>query len=183
MLTLIIMVLILFGFLRGLKRGFILQVFHLIGFVIAFIVARMYYSKLSGLLQLWIPYPDLTSDGNWATILQSLPLETGFYNAVSFVIIFFVVKVIVQIIASMLDFVAELPILNSLNKLLGAGLGFIEVYLVLFIILFILALTPIPMIQDLINHSSLAKFMIESTPFLSEKIKTLWFTVATGFFG
>src|SRR5690625_1053434 len=147
MLTIIIIVLILFGFLRGLKRGFILQFFHLLGFIIAFIVARMYYSKLSSLLQLWIPYPDLTSDGNLATILQSLPLETGFYNAISFVIIFFAVKVIVQIIASMLDFVAELPILNSLNKLLGAGLGFIEVYLVLFIILFILALTPVPMIQ------------------------------------
>src|SRR5690625_6158152 len=94
MLTIIIIVLILFGFLRGLKRGFILQFFHLLGFIIAFIVARMYYSKLSSLLQLWIPYPDLTSDGNLATILQSLPLETGFYNAISFAIIFFAVKVI-----------------------------------------------------------------------------------------
>src|SRR5690625_5826285 len=167
MLTIIIIVLILFGFLRGLKRGFILQFFHLLGFIIAFIVARMYYSKLSSLLQLWIPYPDLTIDCNLANILLSLPLESGYYNAISFAIIFFAVKVIVQIIASMLDFVAELPILNSLNKLLGAGLGFIEVYLVLFIILFILALTPVPMIQDLINHSSLSHFMIESTPFLS----------------
>lgn len=183
MLTIIIIVLILFGFLRGLKRGFILQFFHLIGFVIAFVVARIYYSKLGSLLQLWIPYPDLKSDGGWATILQSLPLETGFYNAISFVVIFFAVKIIVQIIASMLDFVADLPILNSINKLLGAGLGFIEIYLVLFIILFILALTPISTIQDLIEHSSLAKFMIENTPFLSEKIKSLWFTIATSFFG
>src|SRR5690625_80661 len=172
MLTIIIMVLILFGFLRGLKRGFILQVSHLIGFVIAFIVARMYYSKLSGLLQLWFSYPDLTSDVTWATILQSLPLATGLYNAVSFVIIFFLSTVILQIIASMVDFMVELPILTSLNKLLGSGLDFIELYLVLFIILLILALSPIPVIQDLINHSSLAQFMIESTLFLSEKIKT-----------
>src|SRR6478609_10333569 len=120
MFDLIIIVLLLFGFLIGLKRGFILQLFHLVGFIIAFILAAKYYDVLAERLALWIPYPELSSDSSWADFLQALPLENGFYNAISFAIIFFAVKILLQIIASMLDFVASLPILNSVNKLLGS---------------------------------------------------------------
>lgn len=176
MLDFIIIVLLIFGFLIGLKRGFILQLFHLVGFIIAFIVAVKYYDVLGGRLALWIPYPELSSDNSWAEFLQALPLENGFYNAIAFAIIFFVVKIILQIIASMLDFVASLPILHSMNKLLGSILGFLEIYLILFILLYILALTPIGGIQSWINDSSIGIFMIEHTPYLSEKVKELWFT-------
>lgn len=173
MITIILLLFLLFGFLMGLKRGFILQLFHLAGFIIAFIAAVMYYSKLAPKLALWIPYPEL-SDSSWADFLQAMPLEKGFYNAIAFAIIFFAVKIILQIIASMLDFVTKLPVLNSVNKLGGAVLGFVEVYLILFVILYILALTPMANVQSWINHSKLALFIIEYTPFLSDKVKTMW---------
>lgn len=180
MISLIIFLLLVFGFFIGLKRGFILQLFHLIGFIASFIIAVMYYSKLSPKLALWIPYPELSADSSWAVFMQSLPLEKGFYNAISFAIIFFAAKIGLQIIASMLDFVAELPILSSFNKILGAVLGFLEVYLLLFIILFILALTPLTTVQAWINDSFLALFIIEHTPFLSSKLSELWFTNVEG---
>ncbi|ALX48250.1 CvpA family protein [Lentibacillus amyloliquefaciens] len=176
MVDFILIVLLIFGFFIGLKRGFILQAFHLIGFIAAFILAALYYDELAGRLSLWIPYPELDDSSAWADFLQALPLEGAFYNAISFAIIFFAVKILLQIIASMLDFVAELPILNSLNKILGGVLGFVEVYLLLFIVLYILALTPLAEIQSWINDSSIALFIVENTPFLSEQIKTLWFT-------
>lgn len=176
MINIIIITLLLFSILMGLKRGFILQTLHLVGFIAAFMVASLYYGKLAPHLTLWIPYPDLTGGGAWAEFLQAFPLETGFYNAISFAIIFFATKIVLQIVASMLDFVAELPILSSINKLLGGILGFVEVYLILFIILFILALTPIATIQEYINNSSIALNMLENTPYLSEQVETLWFT-------
>lgn len=169
--------LLVLGFLVGLKRGFILQFFHLVSFFVAFILAVMYYDKISPHLALWIPYPDLASDSSWAVFLRELPLENAFYNAVAFAFIFFATKVILQIIASMLDFVAELPVIHSLNKLLGAVLGFLEVYFILFIILFILALTPLAIVQDWLNSSPVALFMIEQTPYFSKKIYDLWFTI------
>ncbi|MGP4064881.1 CvpA family protein [Oceanobacillus sp. M65] len=179
MFDLIILIILVFGLLVGLKRGFILQLFHLLGFIVALIAASLYYDNLGPKLKLWIPYPDLTDEGAWAGFLQALPLESGFYNAIAFVIIFFAVRIILQIIGSMLDFVASLPVLNSVNKLLGAVLGFIEVYLLLFIVLYILALTPVASIQTWINDSSIALGMLENTPYLSEKLKDLWFnTVA-----
>lgn len=174
MVSLIIFVLLILGLLIGLKRGFILQLFHLIGFIVSFIIATMYFGKLSPHLALWIPYPELGTDNAWAVFVQSLPLEKGFYNAISFAIIFFAVKIILQIIASMLDFVASMPILNSFNKILGAALGFLEIYLILFIILFILALTPITTIQNAIDNSFLALFIIDHTPFLSKILADLW---------
>ncbi|WP_010651094.1 CvpA family protein [Oceanobacillus massiliensis] len=180
MLSLIIFLFLIFGFLMGLKRGFILQLIHLIGYIAAFIVAVMYYDELGAELALWIPYPELSNESAWADFLQAMPLETAFYNAIAFAIIFFAVKIILQIIASMLDFVASIPIINSVNKLLGAILGFLEVYLIMFIILYILVLTPVEAIQNAINNSSMALFIIEQTPFFSEKILDLWFTYIEG---
>lgn len=175
MVSIILLLLLSFGFLMGLKRGFVLQVFHLIGFIASFFVAVKYYSQLAAKLSLWIPYPELSNDGGWAVFLKSLPLENAFYNAVSFALIFFSVKVILQIIASMLDFVAELPLISIINRLFGSILGFLEIYLILFIVLFILALTPLSKIQAWIFDSSVAIFMIEKTPILSKMMMELWF--------
>lgn len=175
MLNFILLIILAFGFLMGLKRGFILQLLHLLGFIIAFIVAVVYYKPLAEKVSLFIPYPDLKGDSSWISFLDALPLEQGFYNAIAFAIIFFGVKIILQIIATMLDFVAALPILSTINRLLGAILGFVEVYLIVFILLFIIALTPLDFAQDWMNDSSIAQFMIEKTPILSKKIVDLWF--------
>ncbi|HLS06795.1 MAG TPA: CvpA family protein [Bacillota bacterium] len=176
MLSIILVGLLIFGFFMGLKRGFILQLFHLLGFAIAFIVAQKYYDQLAPKLALWIPYPDLTGDSGWTVFLQTLPLENAFYHAISFVAIFFTTKIILQIVTTMLDFIAAIPMIRSVNKILGAVLGFAEVYLIAFVILFILALTPLERIQTTIGQSKVAVYMIEQTPYLSEKLHTLWFS-------
>lgn len=176
MLNFIIIAFLIFGILMGLKRGLILQVVHLFGFIISFILAILNYQKLAPYLSLWIPYPELTGDSSWALFLQALPLEKGFYNGVAFISIFFLSKIILQIIASMLDFIAELPILNSANRILGALLGFIEVYLIIFILLYIMALIPLELVQVALDESSVGQTIIEKTPYFSGKIMDLWFT-------
>ncbi|WP_186576213.1 CvpA family protein [Aquibacillus kalidii] len=175
MIDFILLGILVLGVLIGLKRGFILQLFHLIGFIVAFIVASMYYDTIASKLDLWIPYPKLPEDAAWAVFLDTLPLENAFYNAIAFVALFFVAKIVLQIIASMLDFVADLPVLNSINGLLGAILGFIETYFIVFILLYIAALVPVAFVQDLLDQSSVANYIIEHTPIVAEQIKTLWF--------
>lgn len=175
MIDLILVILLVFGVFVGLKRGFILQVFHLLGFIISFIVAMRYYDVISPRLELWVPYPELPEDASWAMFLGETSVENAFYNAVAFFIIFFAVRIILHIIASMLDFVAELPILRSVNKLLGGVFGFIEVYLILFLLLYIGALVPIGFVQTVLERSEIAAFIIEQTPYFSEEIRTLWF--------
>lgn len=170
MLDLFIIIFLLFGLFLGLNRGFILQLLHLIGFITAFIVAVMYSGDLAERLRLWIPYPEMSDESAWADFLQMLPLEMAFYHIVSFAIIFFAIKIALQIVASMLDFVASIPIIKSVNKLLGAVLGFLEVYLIAFVILYVLVLAPIGGVQGAINNSSIALFMLENTPYFSDKV-------------
>src|SRR5699024_7298252 len=83
--------------------------------------------------------------------------------------------IILQIIASMLDFLAQLPLLRTVNKLLGAGLGFLEVYFVIFIILYLTALLPVEKVQTMIDNSVVAKIIISRTPFLSNGVESLFF--------
>lgn len=174
MLDLIIFIIFVFGFLIGLKRGFILQLIHFAGFIIAFIVAHMYYDKLAPNLTLWIPYPNFGADSSFQLLLDNGYLEQAYYNAIAFVGIFFAVKVVLQIVGSMLDFVANLPILKSLNIWAGGILGFLECYLILFIILYIAALLPVGIVQSALGDSSLAKIIVEHTPYFSGQIKELW---------
>ena len=172
MLDLIILALFMVGVFIGFKRGLILQFIHLTGFLIAFLVAKTYYTELAPKLVLWIPYPNF--NGSVEMILDNGNLEDAFYRGIAFVFIFFSVKLVIQIIGSMLDFIAGLPILKQFNTLAGGFLGFLEVYLILFIVLYIAALLPIEMVQNSLQSSILSEGIIKNTPFLSEGIKQLW---------
>ncbi|MDP4163478.1 MAG: CvpA family protein [Bacillota bacterium] len=174
MLDIAIIVILIMGFFIGLKRGFILQLIHLTGFVIAYLVARLYYAELAPKLALWIPYPNFGNISTLKLLTNSTNMEAAFYRAIAFVLIFFAVKVLLQIVGSMLDFVAQLPIIKQLNIVAGGALGLIEVYFILFIILYIAALMPIAGIQGLMNHSTMADTIVNHTPVLSEQIKKLW---------
>jgi len=174
MLDLAVLAILVIGFIVGLKRGFILQTIHLAGFIVAFIVAYIYYEQLAPKLTLWIPYPNLGSNTTLHLIFENANLETAYYRAIAFAAIFFAVKILLQIIGSMLDFVANLPILHQLNVWAGGLLGLVEVYLVMFIILYIAALLPIQAIQDPLNDSILAENIIKNTPVFSQQIKQLW---------
>lgn len=174
MLDLAIIIFLIIGFFVGLKRGFILQLVHLIGFIIAYVAANSYYEQLAPKLTLWIPYPNFGNVSTLKILTDSSNMETAFYRAIAFVIIFFTVKVLMQIIGSMLDFVAHLPVLRQLNVWAGGILGFVEVYLVIFILLYISALVPIEFLQNALDHSMMSKAIVNHTPILSQQIKSLW---------
>ena len=56
--------------------------------------------------------------------MENVNLEDAYYRAIAFVVIFFAVKIILQIIGSMLDFIAQIPVLKQLNVWAGGILGF-----------------------------------------------------------
>lgn len=175
MLDLVILAVLIIGLLVGLRRGFILQTIHLTGFILAFIVAYVYYDKLAPNLHLWIPFPSIGDTNSLNMLFDTVGLDTAYYNAIAFAIIFFATKIVWQMIGSMLDFLAHFPILKQLNQWGGGILGFMEVYLVMFIILYIAALLPTDAVQGLFNNSFLAETIVKDTPYLSQQVKELWF--------
>ncbi|TLS39172.1 CvpA family protein [Pseudalkalibacillus caeni] len=174
MVDLILLVILVGGFLVGIRRGLILQVVHLTGFIVSFIVAYMYFGDLAPHLKLWIPYPSFGEGDSTNMVLDAINFEATYYRGIAFAMLFFGTKIIMQIIGSMLDFLADLPILRTINGWLGGVLGFIEVYVILFIFLFLAALVPNETVQTYISHSFLAESIVKHTPILSEQIKDLW---------
>ncbi|WP_316570909.1 CvpA family protein [Neobacillus sp. YIM B06451] len=174
MLDLALIIIFIFGFLIGLKRGFILQLFHLAGFVGAYIVAYLYYDSLAPKLKLWIPYPTLGDSSPLSLFASSNGMEEAYYRAFAFIAIFIAVKVLVQIIGSMLDFIAHLPILRTLNVWAGGLLGVAEVYLIVLLLLYIAALVPMDAIQKPLEESAIAEAIIKHTPIISQQLKELW---------
>jgi uncharacterized membrane protein required for colicin V production len=174
MLDLAILLFLIIGFFVGLKRGFILQLVHLIGFIIAYIVAYMYYDDLAPKLTLWIPYPNFGEGTILKVLTDSSNMEMAFYRAIAFVIIFFAAKVLLQIIGSMFDFIAHLPVLKQLNFWAGGLLGFLEVYFIIFIVIYIAALIPIELFQTALDESFIANTMVKYTPILSQQIHDWW---------
>lgn len=174
MLDLVLLIIFIFGILVGLKRGFILQFVHLTGFIVAYIVAYQYFDDFAPKLKLWVPYP-MSNDGPVIlSLLNGEDLEGAYYRAVAFVILFIGTKIVMQIIGSMLEFVALLPILKQLNRWAGSILGFLESYLVVFILLFIGALLPVEQLQQLLDQSILADLIVNHTPYFSDKVNELW---------
>ncbi|MCI1856757.1 MAG: CvpA family protein [Sporolactobacillus sp.] len=179
MLNLIIVLLLASGFFAGFRRGLVLQLVHLAGFIIAYIVAMLYYKDLAGVVKLWIPFPTSAARSGMFDFLGNLDLQTAYYRAIAFVILFIAVKLILTIFGHMLDFLAELPLIRSVNHLAGGLLGFVEIYLIVFLLLYAGALTPIEELQASIDSSSLAQSMIGHTPFFSKIFRELWVALAT----
>lgn len=175
MLDLIIVFLLLGGLITGFRRGLIVQVIHMTGFIAALIVAYKYYKDLAEKFVLWIPYPGITDTSKLSFAVGELDLDETFYRLLAFVLIFTVVKFGLQLIASMFDFLKYLPVLGFVARITGALFGFVEFYIMIFLILYLGFLLPLDFIQNIISKSILAGAMFEHTPVFSETVKNWWY--------
>ncbi|WP_081214035.1 CvpA family protein [Priestia aryabhattai] len=175
MLNIILIILLLLGFVTGLKRGFILQLIHIVSFAVSFIVAYMFSGDLASRLRLLIPFPDNIQQQSVASfVFDSGTIEDAFYRMIAFAILFFATHIVLRLTGSVLTALTELPILRQLNKWGGGALGFVEVYIIVFILLYIGAVIPVSEIQTPIQQSSIAINIVQNTPYLSSAIQDLW---------
>ena len=175
MIDLLILFVLLLSIAIGIKRGFVLQLMNLVSFAVALIVALVYYKPLASKFVLWIPYPGFTDNATMTLVLDTLDVDRTFYRVLAFALIFFAVKFAVQIVFSMFDFLTYLPVLNSLNRILGAVLCFIEFYLLLFIVLYVLALIPVEWLQIRMSRSILGTLILEHTPIITAIFQNWWY--------
>ncbi|KKB34817.1 CvpA family protein [Bacillus thermotolerans] len=168
MVDIVLLFFLFMGIVVGLRRGFVLQFFHIGGSLIAIIAALALRGQVAPLLEQWIPAPPI--DEQSRLIFLSSGFESFYYGALAFILIFIIVKVALSILASFLNGLAGIPILREVNKIGGGLLGFVEVYLVLFVLLYLVALLPNG-ISTAIADSFVADYMIHRTPYLSETLK------------
>ncbi|CAM3819627.1 CvpA family protein [Alkalicoccus chagannorensis] len=174
MLSFILVLWLLSNIMVGFRRGFMLQAVHIAGLLISFAVAWLYYDELASIIELWVPYPFFDDDSTIQLMTESFQTSTVFYNGVAFVLIFITVKILTQIIGSMFDFIANLPILHTINGLLGAVLGFVEGLIILAVLLHLAALIQVDVVQEILQGSSVAQWIYYYTPMVSAELRDLW---------
>lgn len=175
MIDLLIIILFVAALVSGYRKGFLIQLLNLVGLLVAVIVAYIYYKPLAEKFLLWVPYPAVTESTALKFASETLDISLTFYQLLAFAVIFFVVKLALRILFSMFDFLKNVLVLGVFNRFLGAILGFVQGYFMLFIVLYVLALLPIDEIQKFIESSILTKVILEFTPIISSTFEKIWF--------
>jgi uncharacterized membrane protein required for colicin V production len=171
---LIIIGLFIVGVLMGYRRGFILQVVHLVGFFVAYIVAYRYFDDFSPVLKTWVPYPLMDEEVGNSFWSQMFDVEGMFYSALSFAILFFGTKILLQLVGRLLHLIALLPGLNMANRSLGGVMGLVEVFVILFVVVHVMLFLPWETGQMWLHESQIALWMTEQTPYLKDQLQDLW---------
>lgn len=158
----IIAIILLFTFL-GYKRGLIKLAIKLCTFIIAIIIAFMFYKPISNVIiqnteiddtietaitERILPEGisadeevDLSNDlpsiilKNSEKTVQSVAtsISTTLIETICLLVIFIVVKIVLKFVTVLADLIAKLPILNQFNKLGGTLYGVLEGILIVFI--------------------------------------------------
>ncbi len=174
-LDIILIVIILISMIRGFQLGLIRQLFSLLGFVVAIYMAYHFSQELAPYLHDYIPVPkfDIPSLYKFS---QTFNIEDMFYNAIAFLIIFIVTKLSLNIGSQILHQIASLPGLKTINRFTGALIGFIQGFILIIIIVHIISVMPWLNVQQYLQGSVIANFVMEITPIITEMLYQLWNT-------
>lgn len=176
LLSLGIIIVLAIGFYGGARRGLVLQVVMTVGYLLSYLVARMYYIQLGSHLELFVPYPSATEESKFVFFDHALGLELdkAFYNAIAFLLILFIGWVLTRLLGSFLNSLTFFPVIKQANLLGGGILSFVVVYVAIFLLLYVAAMIPMDSIQEALRQSSLAQMIVKHTPILSNQIYQWW---------
>ena len=143
-----IIIIVGFSLIRGFFRGFIKELFSVIGLFVGFYAAYTYYHQIAKLLSQWIT-------------------DTSYLNILSFLIIFCGIYFIISIIGVIVKYILSVSFLKWADWIFGAGLGAIKGILFVSILLIIL-ITFLPKGTPIIKKSRLSPhFLLVSTKMAS----------------
>lgn len=176
MLTIIIVILLFWGVYTGVRRGLILQVVYTVGYFLSFVIARNYYVLVADKINLLVPYPSIEFGKELVFYNEqvSFILDQAFYNGLAFVLILAAGWLVTRIVGSMLNSLAFLPIIKTLNNLGGGILGFLIQYIGIFLVLTLASMMPVDIIQQQFSESELAYRIVSDTPYISQAIYEWW---------
>lgn len=182
MLTLVILFALLLSFYGGYRRGLAYQIVFVVGYLLSFIVARMFYQKLGSHLELFVPYPSVTNDSKmlYYSVEQAFNLDKAFYAGVAFVMILIAGWLVTHLIAIFFKDLLYKVMIPQYDGIVAGILQLIVCYVGIFLILKLVSFVPMAVVQNQIEGSWYARFMIEHSLFLSSQFNNLWVTKIIG---
>lgn len=182
MISILILVVLAWTFYIGYSRGLILQAFYSASSILAMIVAAQFYRGLANTLSLWVPYSSAIEGATtyFFPSSQLFQLDQVFYAGLAYLIIYNIVYSIARFFGIFVHLVPR-RIFDRLGGNIVAGI--LAAGVALFVIemaLMVLSTIPMSQIQEPLNSSGLARFIINNTPITSNILKNLWVTNIIG---
>lgn len=165
------------SFILGCRRGFVLQLVSMLGFVVAWITAYLFYDDVVPWVAKVIPVDAFVSQTGFESYLKGIPLNQYIAAAISFSLLLFGVKLILTAAGHVLNILVRVPGLNMLNRWAGGLLALVEAAIAAFIVIQIMAVLPQTGVQALLMDSTAARWSMEWAPVLFNKMKELPATV------
>lgn len=160
--TIIIILILVFGFTRGLHKGLVVEILNLAGILLSTVVGFIYTSPIAEFALNWLNHGNST---------------LGTQRAVKWLIFgILVIGVwqIVRLVKSILIPVTKLPVIHQLNALLGGGINVLSSYLLIFFLLNLLLMIPNQAIVNQYEQSTVSQWIVKQTPILSDKMIQIW---------
>lgn len=179
MLTLLIIIILLFGFYTGYRRGLVLQMIRLVGYIITFVLATKYFQPLSEIVEMLVPFPSVQPNTELAIYDEAVSflIDDAFYRVITFILIGMIGWVITNFLSMLFTRVMYYDLLNHVNAIGGGIVNLFITYVIVFFFLFVMSLIPIEFIQQQFVDNPIAYNIIANTPFFSDFAAETWLEV------
>ena len=182
MISILLLLVLAWGFYIGYRRGLVLQVYYFLVAVISAFVASQFYKSLGDQLHLLVPYAN-PQEGQSTFFFPSgqlFQLDKVFYAGIAYLLVFGICYTIGRFVGLFLHLI---PTKKLDVKWFRIGAGILSLLVTLFVLqmaLTILATVPMVAVQNPLEKSVVAKHIIQSIPFTTNLIKQLWVTNLIG---
>lgn len=162
---LLIIIFILIGAVVGFKRGFTSSLFNFVGVILVVIIAYFLKNPVSEFLMSFCPF------FNFGGIIKGVTvLNIAVYEIIAFILVFSLLMIGLKALlmaTGILETLLKFTIVLGLpSKILGAIVGLIENYIIVFFVLYILSM-PNFLDVGFIKDSTYREPILKNTPILS----------------
>ena len=170
MISLLLLLVLAWGFYIGYRRGLLLQVYYLISAMASAFVAGQFYKGLGEQFHLLVPYAN-PQEGQGTFFFPSdqlFQLDKVFYAGIGYLLVLLL---------------HLLPSKKLGGKLFQVSAGILSMLVTLFVLqmtLTILATIPMAAVQNPLEKSIVAKHIIQSIPVTTSWLKQIWVTNLIG---
>lgn len=162
----IIILTLLLGAVIGFKTGIIQNLVSFIGTILVIIISFMLKDQVAEFLYTYLPFNKI-----------GIPIvNVLIYETLAFLLIFtslvVILKMLIRLSGLIEKFLDVTIVLAIPSKILGAIFGFLETYLIVFIVL--LALSAFNYTNSYITSSKIADYILTHTPFMSKALNNTY---------
>ncbi|GLB46687.1 hypothetical protein WR164_06660 [Philodulcilactobacillus myokoensis] len=154
-LSLFIILILIFSFFTGYQSGFILELFHLISYVFAWIISLILINPIDWLIDDWF--------------LRGTSSKL-FIHGLIFFLIFLIIHYFIIKMGMFFNVLSHFPVIHKLNQIGGGIISFLICYFIIFLVLTIGLQTNITTFQNQYYNSSIAELIVNQTPMISHHV-------------